>query len=128
MEMFLFDDQNADCRVFLRHIFSLKENPVLCSFLTRVGIVLREEVFRQPQRPYHEAIPVFESVEELADRHYASIYHHVAQERPGRRITNDSSTTGVFGFGKQNSDLKQRFQNPRLEGMEGYLHDMPMAI
>lgn len=72
MEIFLFGDQNADCHDFLRHIFSLKENPVLSSFLTRVGTALSEEVFRQPQRPYHEAIPAFESVQELVDRHYAS--------------------------------------------------------
>ena len=72
MEIFLFGDQTADCHVFLEHIFSLKENLVLSSFLARVKTALREEVVRQPQRPYHDAIPMFDSVQQLVERHYAS--------------------------------------------------------
>ena len=72
MEIFLFGDQKADCHVFLEHIFSLKGNFLLSSFLARVNTALREEVFRQPQRPYHEAIPIFDSVQQLVERHCAS--------------------------------------------------------
>lgn len=72
MDILLFGDQKADCRVFLKHIFCLKENLVLSSLLGRVSIALREEVFRQPHRPYHEATPIFDSVQEPVERHYAN--------------------------------------------------------
>lgn len=71
MEVLLFGDQKADCRVFLEHIFCLKGNIILSSFLGGVNVALREEMFLQPHRPYHETIPVFESVQELVERHYA---------------------------------------------------------
>ena len=80
MEVFLFGDQKADCHVFLKHVFCLKENLILSSFLGRVSIALREEVFRQPHRPYHEGIPVFDSVQELVERHYTSDQRTAAVE------------------------------------------------
>ena len=72
MQIFLFGDQNVDCHFFLKHIFCLKENLVLSSFLRRVSIALREEINCQPHRPSHEAIPIFDSVQELVERHYTS--------------------------------------------------------
>ena len=72
MEIFLFGDQKADCHDFLEHVFSLKENLILSSFLARVNTALREEVYCQPQRPYHEALPIFDSVQQLVERHFAS--------------------------------------------------------
>ncbi len=80
MEILLFGDQEADCQVLLNHVFCLKENLVLSSFLGRVSIALCEEVFRRPHRPQHEAIPIFNSVQELVERHYASGQSNLAVE------------------------------------------------
>lgn len=72
MEILLFGDQQADCQLFLRHVFHLKGNPILTSFLDRVGSALREEISRQPNRYHHKRIPRFSTVRELVERHYAS--------------------------------------------------------
>lgn len=68
----MFGDQKADCYAFLKHVFCIKGSIVLSSFLGRVSTALREEVFRQPRRLYHEAIPIFDSVHELMERRHAS--------------------------------------------------------
>ena len=72
MEILLFGDQQADCQLFLRHVFHFKGNPILTSFLERVGTALSEEIGRQPNRYYHKRIPRFSTVRELVERHYTS--------------------------------------------------------
>lgn len=44
MPTFLSGDQKAGCHFFLKHIFCLKENLMLSSFLTHVSIAIREEI------------------------------------------------------------------------------------
>jgi Starter unit:ACP transacylase in aflatoxin biosynthesis len=70
MEVYVFGDQTADCRSFLRKAVSRKEDVLLNVFLEKAAFAIRDEVSK---RAYvRSEIPNFGTVQELADRYYKS--------------------------------------------------------
>ncbi len=70
MELYIFGDQTADCRQFLRKILLRKGSVLLTSFLESAANALREEIARLPYVQYRQCFPGFSNVQELVERYY----------------------------------------------------------
>lgn len=70
MELYIFGDQTADCRHFLRKVLLRKGNVLLASFLESAATALREEISRLSHVQYRERFPSFSNVQELVERYY----------------------------------------------------------
>ena len=72
MELLIFDDQVVDPYNFLRDVLARgKSNPLLTSFITKVGAALREDISHLSE-PDRKSIPNFSTVLELAERYHGS--------------------------------------------------------
>lgn len=70
MEVYVFGDQTADCRSFLKKAVARKEDVLLNVFLEKAVFAIRDEVSK---RAYSQSeVPSFGTIQELADRYYKS--------------------------------------------------------
>jgi Starter unit:ACP transacylase in aflatoxin biosynthesis len=68
MEIYVFGDQTADCRLFLQKAVARKEDVLLNVFLEKAAFAIRDEISK---RAYVQSdIPNFGNIQELADRYY----------------------------------------------------------
>ena len=70
MELYIFGDQTADCRQFLRKVLLRKGNVLLTSFLESAATALREEISQLSDVQYRSRFPSFSNVQELVERYY----------------------------------------------------------
>lgn len=70
MEVYVFGDQTADCRSFLKKAVARTEDVLLNVFLEKAAFAIRDEISK---RAYIQSdIPNFGTVQELAERYYNS--------------------------------------------------------
>jgi Starter unit:ACP transacylase in aflatoxin biosynthesis len=69
MEIYLFGDQTADCRSFLKKAIARKEDVLLNVFLEKAVIAVRDEVSKRAC--VQSDIPDFGTIQELAERYYS---------------------------------------------------------
>ena len=78
IRVLLFGDQSKDVSSDLRELVSVKDNPLLLSFIEKAYITLRDEVARDPRTA--RDLPGFTSVENLLWRYSESGVRHPAIE------------------------------------------------
>lgn len=70
MEIYVFGDQTADCRSFLKKAVARKEDVLLNVFLEKAAFAIRDEILKLPSDQSN--IPAFATVQELAERYYSN--------------------------------------------------------
>lgn len=71
MDILLFGDQSADCRLNLERIVTRNDRVVLTALLEKVNISLREEITRQPSW-VRDCVPCFSNIADLVTSYYES--------------------------------------------------------
>ena len=76
LRILLFGDQSLDTQSFLRsQLLASRTNPLLCLFLERTTLALRQEVSELSPLE-RKNIPAFSSIDELADRTFPQVKPH----------------------------------------------------
>lgn len=67
MEVYVFGDQTAECKAFLKKVFARKEDILLQAFLEKASDALRVE--NKARSHAHTTVPNFGTILELVDRY-----------------------------------------------------------